>query len=147
MLAAQKGTNRAVKEFGQRLVQDHKKANDELMSIATKRNFQPARDMGDKHKAMQEQLAQLTGQEFDRHFVKHMIEAHQKAITLFRAQASSGKDEELKAFAARTLPVLQEHLKMAQQIQSNLQGGGERPGGAEQQRQGTDRPGGERPNP
>jgi len=122
-LATAKANSPDVKEFARRMVEDHGQANKELLDLANKKGFQVARDMGEKHKAMQERLSGLSSQEFDRHYIHHMVEGHQKAIALFKAEAKNGKDEGLKGFAEKTLPIIQDHLKMARQIQDKLQGG------------------------
>ena len=59
-------------------------------------------------------MQKLSGAEFDRAYMDHMVKDHKKDIAEFRKQASSGKDPEIKAFAAKSLPTLQEHLKMAE---------------------------------
>lgn len=122
MLAATKAVNPAVKAFAQRMVADHGKANQELIALANQRQFNVAKDMGEKHTAMHEKLSRMSGEEFDRHYMRHMVEGHRKAIALFKAEAEQGKDKDLKAFADRTLPTLQEHLKMAEQIEGRLKG-------------------------
>ena len=68
-----------------------------------------------KHKAMQDKLSKLKGQAFDKAYMTHMVTAHKQAVTLFQQEAKSGKDAETKAFAEKTLPTLQAHLKMAQE--------------------------------
>jgi len=123
-LAAEKANSAEVKQFAQRMVKDHTKANQELIDLAGKKKFKLAKDMGEKHKAMQDKLAGLSGAEFDRRYMHHMAEAHEKAVALFKAEAKNGKDADLKAFAEKTLPTLQEHLKMAQQLDDKLKGGG-----------------------
>jgi putative membrane protein len=124
MLAAQKAASPEVKQFGQRMVQDHGKANQELLDLANRKQFKVAKDMGEKHKAVQTKLSSLSGAEFDRQFMHHMVEAHEKAVTLFKTQAKDGKDEAVKAFATKTLPTLEDHLKMARSIHAKLEGGG-----------------------
>jgi len=119
-LAAQKANNADVKQFGQRMVKDHTKANQELVDLADKQKFKVAQDMGEKHKAMQEKLSGLSGAAFDRHYMQHMVEGHEKVIALFKSEAKNGKDADLRTFAEKTLPTLQEHLKMARQIHDQL---------------------------
>ena len=113
-LAAQRATNPQVKQFAQRMVQDHSKANDELKSIIGPRGITPPTTMDRKHHRAMEKLGKLNGAEFDREYMKHMVEDHKKDISLYEKQAKSGKDGDLKSFAAKTLPILQEHLALAQ---------------------------------
>jgi putative membrane protein len=72
--------------------------------------------MDRQHQETAETLAKLQGANFDREFMRHMVTDHEKAVRLFAAQAQDGTDAELKAFAAKTLPTLQEHLRMAQTL-------------------------------
>jgi len=121
-LAAQRAQGREVKEFGQRMVTDHGKANSELLAIANRKQLKVAPDMGAKHRAMHQKLSGMSGEEFDRHYMKHMVEGHEEAVKLFQTQAKHGKDADLKQFAEKTLPVIQEHLKMAKSIQAHVGG-------------------------
>lgn len=120
MVAQQKGSNEHVKHLAQRIEADHKKANDELMAIASKKNLNiDPKPTADQIKTKQK-LEKLSGAEFDRGFLDVMIKDHQKAITDFERQATNGADPELKAFAAKVLPDLKEHLKMSQDAQRGL---------------------------
>jgi len=121
-LAAQKAQKPEVKQFAQRMVQDHSKANKELLDLANKKTFKVAKDMGAKHQAVQQKLTALSGAEFDRQYMQHMVEGHEKAVALFKGEAKNGKDQELRSFAEKTLPTLEEHLKMARQLNDQLKG-------------------------
>jgi putative membrane protein len=115
-IAQQNGSSAAVKQFGQRMVDDHSKANKELEDIATKVGMTPPKDPGSKHQADIKKFSKLTGEKFDREYAAHMVKDHEKAVALFRKQAKGGEAEALKAFAAKTLPNLEEHLKMAREL-------------------------------
>jgi putative membrane protein len=115
-LAQKNGSSAAVKEFGQRMVADHTKAGAELSAIAKKLGITPPADMGDKHKAEQKKLAALKGDKFDSEYASHMVQAHETAVNLFQKQAKSGDAKELRDFAGKTLPTLEEHLKMARAL-------------------------------
>lgn len=119
-LAQQNGANKAVKDFGQRMVADHGKANQELAAIALKLGVAPPKEPGSKQKADIKKLSKLKGADFDREFADHMVKDHEKAVALFEKEARNGKAPELKAYASKTLPVLQEHLKMAEALQSRI---------------------------
>lgn len=69
-----------------------------------------------------QKLQKLSGAEFDREYMKHMVADHEKTVSDFKKQAGSGKDPELKGFAAKTLPTLQEHLDMAQKLSDATKG-------------------------
>ena len=115
-LAAQNAASGEVKQFGQRMVDDHGKANAELKGLASQKNVTLPAALDAKHQAMQEKLSKLNGAAFDTAYLAHMVAAHKEAVALFQREAKAGKDAETKAFAEKTLPTLQEHLKMAQDL-------------------------------
>jgi putative membrane protein len=112
-MAASKGQNPKVKEFGQKMVDDHSKANNELSSIAQRKNLTLPADVSAKDKATMDRLSGLSGDAFDKAYMSDMVKDHQTDIAEFQREANSGKDDDLKAFASKTLPTLQEHLKLA----------------------------------
>jgi putative membrane protein len=115
-LAQQKAVSDQVKKFGEHMVQDHSKANDELKAIATTKGAPVPADVDAKHKAAMQKLQKLSGGEFDREYMKQMVADHKQTVSDFKKQAEAGKDADLKGFAASTLPKLQEHLQMAQSL-------------------------------
>jgi putative membrane protein len=114
-LALQKATNAAVKAFAQRMVTDHSKANAELAEFATAKGLALATELGGDPRAAFEHLNSLTGAEFDKAYMAHMVEDHEKDVAEFDKASTSAKDADLKAWAGRTLPTLKEHLEMAKQ--------------------------------
>ncbi|MGZ9005136.1 MAG: DUF4142 domain-containing protein [Burkholderiales bacterium] len=112
-LAQKNGSSSAVKDFGQRMVADHSKANAELAAIAKKLNISLPSGPSAKHKAHYQKLAALKGDKFDSDYAQHMVDDHERAVTLFQKQAKHGESKELRDFAAKSLPVLEEHLKLA----------------------------------
>jgi putative membrane protein len=116
-LAAQKGQSSAVRQLGQKLVQDHSKANQELKLLASQKQVTLPTDMPTEAQSMLSHLKSLEGAEFDKEFKKHAIEEHQKAIQKFETAIQSA-DSDVKAFAEKTLPVLKEHLKVAEAIKA-----------------------------
>jgi putative membrane protein len=115
-LAAKNAASNEVKQFAQRMVDDHGKANTELKSLASQKNVTLPPELDAKHKAMQDKLSKLNGAAFDSAYMAHMAAAHKEAVTLFQREAKTGKDAETRAFAEKTLPTLREHLKMAQDL-------------------------------
>jgi len=110
---ALKNSNRQdVKDFAQRMVQDHTKANDQLKSIASNKaiNLPSEESAADQKKS--DALQKLTGARLDRQYIEDQRAAHKEAVTLFSAESKKGKDSQLKSFASQTLPTLQDHLKM-----------------------------------
>ncbi len=123
-LAQQKASNDAVKQFGSRMVQDHGKANDELKQIASSKGIDLPTALDSSHKKDVDRLGKLSGAQFDRAYMDHMVSDHKKDVSEFKKEASSGKDADVKAFASKTLPTLEEHLKMAQQTNDTVKKAG-----------------------
>ncbi len=111
-LAAQRGSSSEVKQFGQKMVQDHTKASTELLKIADSKNLTPAQQMDQKHQQALQKLSGLQGTEFDRAYLKQLVTDHEEAVQLFTQASKHCRDQDLKAFATRTLPAIQEHLQM-----------------------------------
>ena len=115
-LAQKNGESEAVKKFGQTMVSDHSKANTELEAIAKKLGIDLPKEPGKKHEGALKKLEGLKGTQFDRAYAEQMVSDHETTISLFEQQAKTGESAELKAFATKTLPKLQEHLKMARAL-------------------------------
>jgi len=122
-LAATKASNPDVKAFGQKMVDDHTKANDQLKSIAQDEGMTLPGDVNQKQQATYDKLSKLSGADFDKQYVKSMVTDHEEDVKEFRKEANSGKDEKIKSFASQTLPTLQEHLDMIKSIQSKMGSG------------------------
>jgi putative membrane protein len=114
-LAADKASNQKVKDFGKRMVADHGKAGAQLSSIAKKKSLEAPSDMTSEDQALYNRLNGMSGSEFDKTYMEHMVKDHQKDITEFQQEADSGKDSDVKAFASKTLPTLRQHLQMAKE--------------------------------
>ena len=121
-IAAQKGMSDAVKQFGQRMVDDHSKANSELMSLASSKGITLPTALDEKHQKDVTKLSAMSGAEFDRAYSKMMLSDHNKDVSEFEKQSTKGTDPDLKAFASKTLPTLQEHLQMAKALPDNQRG-------------------------
>jgi putative membrane protein len=119
-MAQQQGNHARVKQFGQMMVADHSKANEELKAIAKSKGMTLPTTLDPPHQATRDKLAKLKGAEFDRAYMDAMVTGHQTVENNMRTEAESGADPELKAFAAKTRPVVQGHLKMALQIQQEV---------------------------
>jgi putative membrane protein len=115
-LAQEKSSNPSVKEFGSMMVSDHSAANEKLKTIAASKNIKLPASPSVGQMATKTKLQVLTGDAFDKSYIKGMIEDHEEDIKEFRREATSGQDAEAKAYAAATLPTLQTHLKKIQQI-------------------------------
>jgi putative membrane protein len=113
-LAAERASSPEVKQFGQKMVDDHSRANDELKSIASQKNIMIPAALDAKDKATYNRLSKLSGAAFDRAYMKDMVSDHKTDISEFQYESRSGADSDVRGFATKTLPTLQEHLKMAE---------------------------------
>jgi putative membrane protein len=115
-LAQQKSSNASVKDFAAMMVKDHSAANDKLKSIASSKNISLPTSPSVRQMATKTKLDVLSGETFDKSYIKAMIKDHQQTIALFQKEAMSGQDSDAKAFAAATLPTLRSHLKKINSI-------------------------------
>src|SRR3954468_10196010 len=113
-LALQKATSPQVKEFAQRMVTDHSQANQNLMQLGKSENLNLPTQLDPKHKSEMDRLSAMSGTAFDAAYMQQMVQDHQKTVADFQKQAQSGVDPSLKSFAQKHLPLLQQHLQMAQ---------------------------------
>jgi putative membrane protein len=127
-VATERGASDSVKQFGQRMVTDHGKANDELAKVAQDKGVELPADMDAKRKRLQDRLAKLSGADFDREYMREMVRDHDADVKAFEREADRAKDPDVKAWAAKTLPVLKEHQQQAHQVQASV--GGKRTEGA-----------------
>jgi putative membrane protein len=112
-LAQKNGASEAVRQFGRRMMQDHTLANKELEAIARKLGISVTRDPDPKHEGDAKTLSSATGPEFDRLYAGYMVRDHEMTVSLFQRQAKNGDSADLRQFAAKQLPILHEHLKLA----------------------------------
>ena len=120
-VAASKGENADIRKFGEQMVQDHSKAGDELMRIAGTKGAKIPAEADFVHKGFIKRLEKLKGKQFDRAYIREAgIKDHKAAVDLFTKEAKRGNDGELKAFAEKTLPTIQQHFQMAQNLSESL---------------------------
>jgi putative membrane protein len=111
-VAARQASSERVKQFGQRMVTDHGAANAELKKLAARKAIALPSRMTPEHETMAARLSSLKGAEFDRAYMKAMLEDHQGDVAEFRDKTMSATDDDVKAFATETLPKLEEHLRL-----------------------------------
>ncbi len=112
-LALQKGTSTQVKEFARMMIKDHKKANEELKALAATKNIVLPTALIDKHQRIVNDLKEKSAKTFDAKYMNAMLDDHKKDVEEFEEASKDAVDPDIRAFAAKTLPVLQEHLRMA----------------------------------
>jgi len=114
-IAAQKG-NENVRAFAQQMITDHTKTSNELKSMVGKAKAKLPSALDAEHQKKLDQLQKLAGDQFSQIYANMQVQAHEDAVRLFEAYSSSGDDAELKAWAAKTLPALKEHLQHAKAL-------------------------------
>jgi putative membrane protein len=115
-LAVEKGSSDAVKQFGQKMIDDHTKANDELKQLAAAGGVNVPDALDSKHQARVEKLARLSGVEFDKAYIKDQMKHHQQNVKDFQQEAQYGSVEQVKNLASKSLPTLQEHVELAKDL-------------------------------
>jgi putative membrane protein len=118
-LALKKSSNSDVKQFAQKMEQDHEQADDQLSSIAKSKGMTVPDKLDAKHEAMLKSLSAKSGKAFDRAYAEHMAKDHAKAVALFQGAAQSS-DADLAAFAKKTLPTLEEHKQLADNLNASV---------------------------
>jgi putative membrane protein len=115
-LASEKAESSDVKQFGQRMVDDHTKANDQLKQVASEKGVTVPDKLSAKDAATKARLEKLSGKAFDRAYMRDMVTDHTKDVSEFRMESKNAKDPDVKNFASQTLPTLKDHLKEAKSI-------------------------------
>jgi putative membrane protein len=114
-LAVQKASDPRVKQFGQRMVDDHTKANDALKAAAAQEGITLPTSTDTKHEEFRAKLDKLSGPQFDEAYTKVMVRDHKEDVAAFEKQAKAASSP-VQKFAANTLPTLESHLQMIEGI-------------------------------
>jgi putative membrane protein len=112
-LALQHAGDPSVRAFGRKMVTDHTAANAELKGVAARKNLTLPGELNSDQKSTIDKLAKMSGAEFDKEYMSDMVKDHETDVKEFQTQANEGTDVDIKSFAGKTLPILQEHLQMA----------------------------------
>ncbi len=115
-LAQQRATSPQIKAFASRMIADHTQANDQLQQIAQQENINLPPQPSAQDAADTQRLSSLSGTAFDQAYAQAQVRDHQQAVALFRQEKSSGHDPALKTYAQKTLPILRQHLQLAQSL-------------------------------
>jgi putative membrane protein len=129
-LAAERGGSDSVKQFGSRMATDHAKAGEELAKLAQHKGVTLPSDVDRKHKRLHDTLSKLTGADFDREYMKAMTSDHDADVKAFQREAKSAKDADLRAWASKILPTLEEHEQQAHELHASVGGKGKRSEGS-----------------
>lgn len=115
-VAKANGVSPAVKQFGQRLIDDHSLANRQIALVAARLAVTLPNEPDAAHQQHLTEMSSLRGPGFDDAFARHMVIGHEAALTVFRRQAKYGQSPDLRDFAEKTIPTLEEHLKIATEL-------------------------------
>ncbi|MCE7060238.1 DUF4142 domain-containing protein [Dyadobacter sp. CY343] len=110
----------SIKSFGQMMITDHTKANNELKSLADKKDVDVPTALSATKQKMLDSLTAATGPAFNMLYAKMMVASHKETVALFEKQAASGQDAELKSWSTQKLPVLKHHLEMAEMMHEEV---------------------------
>ncbi len=119
-LAAEKASDADVKAFGQMMVDDHSKANEQLMEVAKEKGMTLPSEPSPKQQATYDKLSAMSGADFDKAYVKTMMKDHEEDVKAFEKESMKGKDEKIKSFATETLPTLKGHLDKIKSIHNKM---------------------------
>jgi len=114
-MATEKASNPEVKKFGERMVRDHSKANDELKAVAQEDGITLPDHLSAKDQMLKERLSKLSGPSFDSSYMRNMVKDHKTDVAEFEREGKSSHDN-VAQFAQKTFPVLQSHLHQAEKI-------------------------------
>jgi putative membrane protein len=121
-MAMANSSNAAVRQFGQHMVTDHGKAGQDLAQIASARGASLPTQLTARQQKEFDRLAALSGPEFDKAYVAFMVKCHKTDATEFRRASESLDDPDLRAFAGSALAMVEDHLKMARDMDEKLKG-------------------------
>lgn len=110
----------SIKSFGQMMITDHTKANDELKSLADRKNVNVPTSLSSNKQMMLDSLNGASGVAFSRMYAKMMVASHKETVALFEKQSNDGQDTELKTWASQKLPTLKHHLEMAEDMHEEV---------------------------
>lgn len=113
-LAVKNANSAQVREFGQQMIADHSKGNEQLKALADQKGISIPTVLSDKCQKKFDDLSQKTGSDFDKAYAELMVKDHKEDIDEFKKESENGKDTEIRAWATQTLPVLEHHLMMAE---------------------------------
>jgi len=122
-IAKDRATDPAVKQFADKMVKDHSQADQQLTQLAAQKGVTLPADLPATEKRETDRLMKLSGAEFDRAYMNHMVRDHKKDVKEFERESQKAHDPDVQSWASKTLPTLQEHLKMAEDIDTNVKNG------------------------
>jgi putative membrane protein len=117
-LAVAKLKKKEIKQFAQKMIDDHTAANEELTTLARNKGAEVPTALAEDGQKSMDELKKLTGTKLEKKYVEVMKNDHQRMVDMFRDQSNNGQEPELKSWAAKTLPKLEEHLAHVEAIEA-----------------------------
>jgi putative membrane protein len=119
--AVERAGSDAVKQYARQMIEDHTKANEELMSLAAAKGVTLPTGPDAKHRALMARMSKMSGHDFDMMYVREAgVKDHEKMLKLLQDEIRKGRDADAKAFASKTLPTVQEHHRMAREMSGGM---------------------------
>jgi putative membrane protein len=115
-MTLQKSNNPQVKEFAQRMIDDHTKLNEQMKPVAQQLGLTPPDQVSKGDRKTMAKLQALSGSAYDQAYIKDMVKDHKQDLNEFQMEASSGQDQTVKDAASQGSKVIAQHLQMAQQM-------------------------------
>ncbi|ALA59258.1 DUF4142 domain-containing protein [Nitrospira moscoviensis] len=119
-MAKERAASDQVKQFGQRMIEDHTKANQQVTQLAKQEGVELPEGMTAMQKEKAQKFSQLSGKEFDKAYIRYMTKDHRQDVIEFEQSAKEIKDQDVQQWAQQTLPKLKEHLEIAKTIGATL---------------------------
>jgi putative membrane protein len=119
-MALQKSNNQQVKDYAQKMIDDHQKMLDDLHTLAGQKNIKYKDEPNPEGKKLAAKLSGLSGPEFDKAYINGMVKDHKQDVREFQTEINSGKDQPTKDAAQKSLPIIQDHLQMVQGLQKSM---------------------------
>lgn len=119
-LALQRSSSNDIKQFAQRMIDDHTRTDQEIQELATRKGVTLPADVSAEQKLTYDKLSALSGAGFDKEFMDHNVSDHEGDVKDFKEQADKGTDADVKAFAEKTLQMLQTHLELSKQVAAKV---------------------------
>jgi putative membrane protein len=121
-LATSRGTTDSIRQFANRMITDHSANNNQLTQIAGQYNVRIPMSLNRTHSADRTALSTMYGNQFDTQYLRNQVKDHQRALTVFQQEASSGQNADVRNLASQTVPTIQDHLRMAQDLLKSSEG-------------------------
>ena len=119
-LADSRASNSEVKDFGERMVEDHNSMNKEWIDLAQDNDMKVAVEFGESGQQAVDRLEKLSGTAFDQAYMSEMIREHEQDLAAFQQMANSASSSEVRQLASSGASTIRQHLASAQQVGSRV---------------------------